>query len=386
MNRNIYILFLIFISQIFSQERYLDEIFSEIEVAENVVYGNAPDLPFLFLFEWNTVDVDLDMNIYEPSGDTEIARPVIIFLHPGSFFSGSNNTDDMVSLATDAAKRGYVGIAANYRLGLNVLSTYSGERAVWRGVQDASSVIRYLREYHEELRIDPEKIFLWGSSAGSFISLHLAYYDDSDRPESTYGSGNDPDLGCIDCTGNNFMQDSRPNAIVSCWGAIAELDYIDQNDNIPAIMFHGSSDIVVPYDYGLPFTINIALPIVYGSSQIHDRLNSMGIQNEVFIEEGQSHEYWGSLNGTWISGNQNEYYYQILSDSFNFLYQFLDDNADVIEGDINSDQLVNVLDIVLAVDNVLNNQYLSTGDINNDYIFNILDIIIIVNIIIGDNN
>jgi len=385
MKKEYYIFLLLFCFQIFSQERYLDEIFSDYDITENVVYGNAPDLPFIFLFEWNTIDIDLDMDIYEPSGDTEIARPVIIFLHPGSFFSGSNESDDMTSLAKDAAKRGYVGISANYRLGLNIISTYSGERAVYRGVQDASSIVRYLREFHQELRIDPEKIFLWGSSAGSFISLHLAYYDDSNRPESTYGSGNDPDLGCIDCSGNNYNHDSRPTAIVSCWGAIAELDYINEDDTVPAILFHGSSDIIVPLDSGFPFTLNIALPIVYGSNQIHSRMDMMGIQNEIFIEEDEGHEYWGSLNGNWISGEPNDNYYQILNDSFNFLYQFLDIDSNELIGDINNDQIVNILDIIVMVDYVINNEYVSMADVNDDNSLNILDVILVVNIIIGEN-
>ena len=73
----------------FSQEiRYIDEIFEDVLITEDVVYGNAPDLPFIFLFEWNTVDIDLDMDIYEPAGDTEVERPVIVFLHAGAFFSG----------------------------------------------------------------------------------------------------------------------------------------------------------------------------------------------------------------------------------------------------------------------------------------------------------
>ncbi len=66
--------------------RYLDEVFENVTITEDVVYGNAPDLPFIFFFEWNTYDVDLDMDIYEPEGDTETQRPVIIFIHTGSFF------------------------------------------------------------------------------------------------------------------------------------------------------------------------------------------------------------------------------------------------------------------------------------------------------------
>ncbi|MAX10383.1 MAG: hypothetical protein CMG13_06000 [Candidatus Marinimicrobia bacterium] len=363
-----------------SQTRYIDEVFDEISVTENVVYGNAPDLPFIFLFEWNTVDVDLDMDIYEPVGDVEPQRPVIIFLHPGSFFSGSNESGDMVSLASDAAKRGYVGISANYRLGLNIVSTYSGERAVYRGVQDASAIVRYLREHHEELNIDPDKIFIWGSSAGSFIGLHLAYSDDTERPESTYGSGSDPDLGCIDCEGNIYNHSSKPNALVSCWGAIGDLDWINQEDDIPAVMHHGTLDLVVSHDSGLPFTVNIALPVVYGSSQIYNRLNSLNIDSEVYIEQGVGHEYWGSLNGNWVTG-PNEYYNQILERSFNFLYNQLDA---VEAGDVNQDSEINVLDIVEGVNLILSSNYDSFADVNSDGLVDILDIILIVNIVIGE--
>lgn len=369
-----------FLAIAISQIRYIDEVFDEVSITEDVVYGNAPDLPFIFLFEWNTVDVELDMDIYEPAEDTESQRPVIIFLHPGSFFSGSNESGDMVSLATDAAKRGYVGISANYRLGLNIVSTYSGERAVYRGVQDASAIVRYLREYHEELNVDPNKIFIWGSSAGSFIGLHLAYSDDTERPESTYGSGNDPDLGCINCEGNNYDHSSRPDALVSCWGAIGDLDWINQEDNIPAIMFHGTLDLVVPYDQGLPFTVNIALPLVYGSNQIYNQLSSLNINTELYIEEGEGHEYWGSLNGAWVTG-PNAYYNQILERSFNFLYNQLDA---VQVGDVNQDSEINVLDIVEGLNLILSSSYDSFADVNSDGLVDILDIILIVNIVIGE--
>ena len=125
------------------------------------------------------------MDIYEPANDTLDRRPVIIFAHSGAFSLEVKEADDMVDLAIASAKRGYVAVSMNYRLHLNILSSYSGERAVYRGVQDASAVIRYLREYHEQLRIDPqESIFIWGSSAGSFIGLHLAFCDESERPGS----------------------------------------------------------------------------------------------------------------------------------------------------------------------------------------------------------
>ena len=359
--------------------RYLDEVFDQVVKTEDVVYANAPDLPFIFFFEWNTVDIDLDMDIYEPEGDTLEDRPVIIFIHTGAFFSGHNELDDVVDLSIASAKRGYVAVSINYRLGLNILSTYSGERAVYRGVQDASAAIRYLRAFHEEYNIDPNKIFIWGTSAGSFIGLHLAYSQDDERPQSTYGGGSDPDLGCIDCEGNNCIENSKPNGLISCWGAIGDLDWIDPEDNIPTLMFHGTLDPIVPFNSGFPFTIDIALPIVYGSNLIHDRLNELGIENQFYIGEGELHEYWGSLNGNWFGG-PNDNYIQIINNTYNFLYNQLD----LFEsGDVNQDNNIDILDVVLLISFILDNQLDSSGDINFDGQIDVLDVVQLVNIILN---
>ena len=369
-----------FLSFCLSQDiRYIDEIFDEVSKTEDVVYANAPDLPFWFLFEWNTVDIDLDMDVYEPIGDSLSSRPVIVFMHTGAFFSGHNELDDVVDLSIAAAKRGYVAVSISYRLGLNILSEYSGERAVYRGVQDASAAIRYLKQFHEEYNIDPNKIFLWGSSAGSLVGLHLAYSQDDERPESTYGTVNDPDLGCIDCEGNSYNHSSKPNALVSCWGAIGDLDWIDATDTIPTIMFHGTLDPIVPFNSGYPFTIDIALPIVYGSNLIHQRLEQQNIENALYVGQGELHEYWGAVNGNWIGG-PNDNFDQIKNDAFNFLYNQLD----ILEiGDLNSDGVLDILDIIIMVNIALSNEYNQSADINEDGTINIFDIIMVVNILVG---
>ena len=373
------IVIIILLSVLFSQDiRYIDEVFDEVIKTEDVIYGNAPDLPFIFLFEWNTQDIDLDMDIYEPMGDTLTSRPVIIFLHSGSFFLGSNDADDMVDLSIASAKRGYVSVSMEYRLGLNILSSYSGERAVYRGVQDASAAIRYLREFHEEYNIDPNKIFIWGSSAGSFIGLHLAFSQEDERPESTFGGTSDPDLGCMDCTGNTYSHDNKPNALVSCWGALGDLDWIDIEDNIPTLMFHGSLDPIVPMGSGFPFTINITLPVVYGSSLIHDRLNELNIENQLYVGNNEFHEYWGTLNGSWFGG-PNDYYTQIKNNAYNFLYNQLDP---IELGDINQDNNIDILDIVQSVNLILNNGYNQLVDMDNNGIINILDIVQLIDLIV----
>tara|TARA_B100001287_G_scaffold198881_1_gene168392 strand:- start:8723 stop:9820 length:1098 start_codon:yes stop_codon:yes gene_type:complete len=361
--------------------RYKNEIFDNYIKTENVVYGNAPDLPFIFGFEWNTYDIDLTMDIYEAEGDTATNRPVIIFLHPGAFFTGNNEVDDMVALSISSAKMGYVAASLTYRLGLNVLSSYSAERAVYRGVQDASAAIRYFREHHEEFGIDYDNIYVWGSSAGSFIGLHLTYMEEDERPMSTYGSGGDPDLGCIDCEGNVFDHYSYPNALVSCWGAIGDLNWINENNTIPLIMFHGSSDAVVPFNSGFPFTIDLFLPVVYGSNLINERLNTLNIQNDFYGEPNLPHEYWGTSNGTWSNG-PNEYFDIIKEDAYSFLFNV---KYPFQLGDINNDGLVNFLDVshvasaIIYNDSSSFNSYYS--DLNFDGETNVFDLIILISFI-----
>jgi len=53
------------------------------------------------------------------------------------------------------------------------------------------------------------------------------------------------------------------------------------------------------------------------------------------------------------------------------------------EGDINDDQIINVLDIVLLVDFVLSNEYEVIADLNNDGFLNVIDIVVLVNIILN---
>lgn len=56
---------------------------------------------------------------------------------------------------------------------------------------------------------------------------------------------------------------------------------------------------------------------------------------------------------------------------------------DTISGDVNSDELVNVQDIVLVVNLVLSNTFDSDADINNDGLVNVLDVVQVVNIILN---
>ena len=144
----------------FSQTRYLDEVFCDVETMNDVVYGN--NVSILPVLQGGTPAAeDLEMDIYMPAGDTATDRPVVIILHTGSFLPAIANgqaTGDKTDNATMEqckrfAQKGYVAVAINYRLGWNPISENENVRrstliqAAYRGVQDASALIRYLREF-----------------------------------------------------------------------------------------------------------------------------------------------------------------------------------------------------------------------------------------------
>ena len=83
-------------------------LFTDVEVVRDVLYRHTTD------YKGNPVDLALD--IYLPVGDTATKRPVVIFLYGGFVVFGDKTDSYVVDYATEWARRGYVGVAANYRL------------------------------------------------------------------------------------------------------------------------------------------------------------------------------------------------------------------------------------------------------------------------------
>ena len=56
----------------------------------------------------------------------------------------------------------------------------------------------------------------------------------------------------------------------------------------------------------------------------------------------------------------------------------------LIQGNLNGDGVIDILDIIALVNMILNGEYSVIADWNEDGVVNILDIIIYVNIILGN--
>ena len=66
------------------------------------------------------------------------------------------------------------------------------------------------------------------------------------------------------------------------------------------------------------------------------------------------------------------------------IHNFLPVNESGIQGDLNGDGVIDILDIIALVNMILNGEYSIVADLNEDGVVNILDIIIYKNIILGN--
>lgn len=214
----------------------------------------------------------------------------------GAFLIGDKSMQDVVAWCDSLTAYGYVCAAVNYRIGFNVLSSVSSIRAGYRGVQDARAAVRYMKEFHQQFRIDTNLIFMVGNSAGTINAVQTAYASESDRPIETYGVAgtldDNRDLGCLDCSGNSYQHTVDIAGVIGCWGAVIDLDGLDSSDSAPIIMFHGTDDTVVPIDSGAPFSNSATFPTMYGSRQIHHKRTQLGLASELHVYQGEPHNFY----------------------------------------------------------------------------------------------
>lgn len=293
--------------------RYYSPIFESVYKHANIKYGEAP----VWYFPYS--NQDLLMDVYEPLGDDNLKRPLMIWVHPGGFLLGDKEAEDMVALCDSFAKRGYVTASVGYRLGFNPVDSESAERAVYRGTQDVRAAIRYLKEYSSVFGIDTNSILVGGSSAGGVAALHVAYLDQEEAPAVVYGDGNlVPNLNLLDSSGNYFNHTVALRGIVNMWGALGDSTFIDVDETVPALLIHGTSDAVVPFGVGHPFGVSTT-PLVHGSRAISNQLNSFGISHTTLFFEGQDHEPHGTSNGYW-EGLPPTAYWDTIFDAINMHY------------------------------------------------------------------
>jgi len=250
------------------QQRYLDDLFTEIE-KKTLTYASKDGQ-------------DLKLDIYSPREDSLTKRPFMVWMHGGGFAGGSRDNGDEVRLMKALARKGYVAVSISYRLlrkgkktGFSCDCPREEKMRVFReAAADFMDACLYLKENAVKLGLDSDLMMIGGSSAGAEAILNAAYARDwlFDNPE--YDS----------------LQFS---ALLSLAGAVVDARYITEKNNIPALLFHGTDDNLVPY---------ATAPHHYckeeqkgyiwldGSRTIAQRLEELGSSYLLYTFEGARHE------------------------------------------------------------------------------------------------
>lgn len=262
-------------------DRFRSNVFAQVSVTSNVQYGSNPN-----------GTPNLLMDVYEPQGDTLSRRPLIIFAHGGSFISGSKETDNaIVDLCNRFARMGYVTASINYTLGFDAFppNPESAARTVVRSVHEMKAAVRYFRKDAATInlfRIDPDNVFVGGSSAGAFIALHLAYVDQpSEIPAGVDTTG----LNGLEGICGNPGYPSDAKIVINLCGALGDTAWMRGNTT-PVVSVHGTNDNVVPYGSAIiNFLGTFPVMEVDGSASIYEQAQKLGIHSALLTFNGDGH-------------------------------------------------------------------------------------------------
>ena len=245
--------------------RYATDTFTAFTTTSNITFGSN--------ITASGSNYTLTMDIYQPTGDVETNRPLIIWAHGGSFIGGSKTDGDMVTLSQKFAKKGYVCASINYRLGLTPFDSVGAVRAVLRAVQDMKASIRFF--YKDKLttntyKIDTNNIFIGGSSAGAITALHTAYLDKSCEVNYYINPSSLLTLGGMEGYSGNQCYSSKVKGVINLCGALGRYGWLEPGD-VPFCSLHGTIDGTVKYNRGFAAPLGIQLILLDGSRMLKEQ-------------------------------------------------------------------------------------------------------------------
>ena len=320
----------------FAQTRYLDPMFMPVQTDSAVVYGvnfsvmlgddtpiptgtdsipiaydttTNPPTPIAF-FKMPALEFD----VFQPSGDTETERPLIIYLHTGTFApiirnenpTGSRTYDYATqAMCQQFAARGYVVANTDYRLGWNPALPTEAERgaslmkAAYRGIQDVKAAIRYFRMDYENgntYGIDTSRIIICGQGTGGWIATCLnsvdklselqlpKFLDTAGMPlidtaifGDWFGYGGSPQQNME----NHKGYSSDHHMILNMGGAIGDLSWLEAGDK-PIAAVHGNLDAIARFTTGnLSVLGTNIVSEISGSHDVVKKANMLGNNNAI---------------------------------------------------------------------------------------------------------
>lgn len=239
-------------------------------VQKNVTYCTMQGVALL-------ADIYFPQNVSGPT-------PLLIFIHGGGFRQGNKDGSAGFIEVPALLKAGFTVASIDYRLAPKFLMPAM--------IEDVKCAVRSFRAHASELNIDPNRIGVWGSSAGGHLAAMLGtsgevskfdvgeYLDVSSRVQAVvdmFGPSdfstmpfrhvaNDPESLYMEVFGSNNKNDP-------IFTATSPVTYISADDP-PFLILHGDADHSVPLDQ---------------SQELYDKLKAAGVDATLVIVKGGEH-------------------------------------------------------------------------------------------------
>jgi len=226
------------------------------------------------------------LDIIRPTPPRHQLLPAIVCLHGGGWKVVECDKSEFFPDCLQFAKQGYFTVTADYRL--------CCEKPFPAAVQDAATVVRWLRANAHNYGVDPARIAIAGSSAGGQLAalVALAAKDrtfDNDGPHqdqssevaavidicgpTDFAAVMQPDQSrCWDCF-EDFMA-GPPDSLPQRQQAASPINYVHP-DAPPFFIIHGTEDSAVP---------------VAQSDALATALQNAGVQTNYIRVEGAEHD------------------------------------------------------------------------------------------------
>lgn len=233
-------------------------------------------------------DTALRLDVWQPEVQRS-DKACVISLFGGGFVGGSRDNELQTNIAKLLTARGYTVVCIDYRLGLRDSARVAATRGLggvqdlfqWTiniATEDCAEACAWVVNHAGELRINPERVVLTGSSAGAITVLQMDWCRANSLPEASA-----------------LPRGWRPAAVVPYSGAImshGKPKYA--TPPAPTMLMHGTKDKIVAYKR-FPKVLSHAL---YGPTVIYKRMKKQGFPVWIVRFEGIGHEVASFLPGS----------------------------------------------------------------------------------------
>lgn len=222
----------------------------------------------------------LELDVYRPDGPHE-ARPLLLYVHGGGWRVSSRQrapretrawTPGFFERMVDA---GFVVVANDYR--------FSGEALYPAAIEDTIDALGYLRDHAADHGLDPDRVVVFGQSAGGFLALTVGLGTAVDRVQGVVCWYPLTDFSAL---ADDELASAFPSQFLG--GALRTVPELAEQSSVtrlaradapPVLLQHGTVDELAPFDQ---------------SARLTDALGAVGAAVELDAIEGAGHFFDGS--------------------------------------------------------------------------------------------